>query len=56
MSSVVKSKVLVAICLMMSIVCAAHVGSVLVAACVIALFRASVAVVIVPNLDCLLAS
>ena len=46
MSSVVKSKVLVAICLMMSIVAAAQVGSVLVATCVIALSRASVAVVI----------
>jgi len=55
MSSVVKSKVLVAICLMMSIVCAAQVGLVLVATCVIALLRASVAVFIVPIPGCLLA-
>ena len=47
MSSVVKSKVLVAICLMMSIVSAAQVGLVLVATCAIALSRVSVAAVIV---------
>lgn len=47
MSSVVKSKVLVAICLMMSIVAVAQVGSVLVATCAIALSRVSVAAVIV---------
>lgn len=47
MSSVVKSKVLVAICLMMSIVSVAQVGSVLVATCAIALSRVSVAAVIV---------
>ena len=51
MSSVVKSKVLVAICLMMSIVSVAQVGSVLVATCAIALSRVLVAVVI---LFCLL--
>ncbi len=46
MSSVVKSKVSVAICFMMSIVSAAQVGLVLVATCAIALSRVSVAAVI----------
>lgn len=47
MSSVVKSKVSVAICLIMFKVCFAQAGSVLVATCAIALLRVSVAVVIV---------
>ena len=56
MSSVVKSKLVRATTITVSIALFHHVGSVLVATCAIALFRVSVAVVIVPNLDCLLAS